>query len=368
VSTHPHLEESLQREIDVIRERAKTMGALCEKALRDCMTALATRDRQAAYAIILRDRNIDALEKDLDRLCLEFIARQQPVAGLLRFAHATFKIALELERVGDYAESIAKQIVKLADQPADIPLDRFHQMADLSIPMLHDAMQAYVSQDAELARRTAATERTVDALKSGLTRELMMRTRTEDLPFDALNPLIVVAKRLERVSDQARNICMEVLYMCTGKNPKHPDADVFRVLFVDADNSCRSQMAEAIASAMHLQDFIFASAGVDPQPIEPATVSFMKEHGLDISRMAPKAINMVPELERFDAIVALSPEAKRAFPQHPKKIVYLDWDVEDPSQTRGSQEEIAAAYKRSFDAIRTNIDHLIGAILDPKPE
>ena len=256
-------------------------------------------------------RNIDALEKDLDRLCLEFIARQQPVAGLLRFAHATFKIALELERVGDYAESIAKQIVKLADQPADIPLDRFHQMADLSIPMLHDAMQAYVSQDAELARRTAETERTVDALKSGLTRELMMRTRTEDLPFDALNPLIVVAKRLERFGSGRTS---HGGFTCARKTE-------IPTRMSSGSSSWMPQFlpqpdGRAIASAMHLQDFISPARASTLNPSNQYRVV----HGniLDISRMAPKAINMCPSW-RVRINVALSPGD--SLPQHPKKIV-----------------------------------------------
>ncbi len=339
------------------------MCALCEKALRDCISALTTSDRQTACAVILRDRNIDAIEKEIERLCLEFIVRQQPVAGLLRFAYAAIKINLELERVGDYAESIARQTLKLFDQGAQIPMDRFTDMANLSIPMVHDAVRAFLEQDAELAKRTICTEETVDALKSALARHLLGLVRQDHLSIDAMSALITIGRRLERVSDQARNVCMEVLYMCTGENPKHPGANICRVLFVDGENACQSQMAEAISNAIGLPDFIFASAGVDPKPIEPETLAFMKDKGLDLSRATPKAIHQVPELDHFAVIIALSAEARNAFPKQSRKIIHLDWSIEDPSKKTGAPHEIRADYERAFDSINTHIRQLVEAIL-----
>src|SRR2546425_10500922 len=90
------------------------MAGLAERSLRSSLQALVERNRQLAYAIILRDQYIDEMEKEIDRLCLEFLVRQQPVALHLRFAYATIKINLELERIGDYAESIARQVLKIS--------------------------------------------------------------------------------------------------------------------------------------------------------------------------------------------------------------------------------------------------------------
>ena len=74
-------EATLQRDIDLIRSKVLEMANLAEKALRDALRAMVERNRQAAYSVVLRDQNIDDLEKQIDRLCLEFIVRQQPVAG-----------------------------------------------------------------------------------------------------------------------------------------------------------------------------------------------------------------------------------------------------------------------------------------------
>jgi phosphate transport system protein len=360
----PHLEASVQRDIDRIRAKVIEMSALGEKALRMCLRALIERNRQQAYAVILRDHYIDELEKEVDRLCLEFLVRQQPVASLLRFAYATIKVNLELERVGDYAESIARQTLKLIDQPAlKFPTERFEEIANLSIPMLHDAIRAFLDQDAELARKTIATEEAVDLLKSKLNKDLVALFRDNKLPFDALNPLVMIARRFERVSDQARNVCMEALYLCTGEYAKHPGAEVFRLLFVDEHNSCRSQMAEAVANGLSHPKFIFASAGLDPQPIDPTTIAFMKEKGLDLSRQTPKTINQVPNLDHFHVIVALAQEVRRAFPQTPRKVVFLDWSVTDPSKTQGTLAERHSAYSQTYQFINDHIKDLMDAIL-----
>src|SRR6185369_17867947 len=87
------------------------------------------------------------------------------------------------------------------------------------------------------------------------------------LPANAVMPLTTVARRLERAADQAKNICEDVLYLCTGEFVKHKSAEGFRILFVDQHNSTLSQLGEAIGKAMKLPRFTFSSAGIDPKPI-----------------------------------------------------------------------------------------------------
>lgn len=361
-----HLEKSLQRDLDRLRAKVAEMCDMAEKALRDCVTALVENNRQLAYGVILRDDLIDEKEKELDRLCLEFLVRQQPVAGPLRMAYGAIKINQELEQVGDYAENIARQALKLGELPQGIPKERFVEIADLSITMLHDAIQAFVKQDAELARKTMAVEETVDVMKSSLNTDVVEFYREDKLAFEALRPLTTVARRLERVSDRARNICLEVLYMCTGEYAKHEGSEVFRVLFVDRHNACRSLMAEVIANSLQQPHFIFSSAGLDPRPLDPQAVAFMAEQRLDISRMAPKGIFQVPNLDHYQVVVGLDPEVQRAFPRLPRKVVFLDWSTPDPSQVQGSAAEVRAAFQETFQFIDSHIRDLVEAILGTK--
>ena len=360
-----HYEESLQRDIDRIRGKVQDMADLAAGALDSCLRALVERNRQLAYAIILRDQRIDELEKEVDRLCLEFIVRQQPVARHLRFAYVSIKINQEIERIGDYAESIARQILKLSNLECPIPLDRYRQIAGLSIPMLRDAVRAYLTDDAELARKVQGVEEEVDGLKSVINSELFQLTQEGKIPLGALTPLMTIARRFERVSDQAQNICEETLYMVTGEYQKHAAGDVWRVLFVDEHNSCRSQMAEGIAASLNQPKFLFASAGLAPTEVDPATVSFLKEKGIDISRARPRSIESVPNLEHYQIVIALATEAKRAFPVRTRSVC-LDWSVADPSKVQGTTAEAKKAYEDTYNHLYAHVHDLIEGVLSDK--
>jgi phosphate transport system protein len=363
-----HLEQSLQRDIDLIRRKIVEMSSRAESALKMCVKALQEQNRQLAYSVILRDQYIDDLEKQVDRLCLEFMVRQQPVAGHLRFVYATIKINAELERIGDYAESIARQILKLKSIQSEPFYVRYIEIANLSIPMLHDAVQAFVDQNADLARETMEIEEKVDGVRNEINAELLRAQQAGQIPLEALTPLMTIARRFERVSDQAKNICEEVLYMCTGEYVKHKGTEVIRILFVDLHNSCRSQIAEAIGNSLGQPQLLFASAGLSPKPIDPRTVALLKEKDIDISRQTSKSIEQIPNFDHYQVIVALDKEAKKVFPAPPAKTVCLDWNVTDPSAMSGSEQDIAATYENAYRFIREQIEDLSQAILDDKIE
>src|SRR5207244_8776220 len=125
----------------------------------------------------------------------------------------------------------------------------------------------------DVARRNMSIEEEADMLRNGINTALMQQYQLGNIPLTALTPLLTVARRFERVSDQAKNICEEVLYMCTGEYAKHKGTEVMRILFVDNSNSCRSQMAEGIANSLGRPEFLFSSAGLDPKPIDGRTAS-----------------------------------------------------------------------------------------------
>jgi phosphate transport system protein len=363
------LEESLERDIERIRQEIREMSALAERALRDCVQALTDGDLQRAYAVILRDQYIDEKEKEIDRLCLEFLVRQQPVGVHLRRAYSAIKINLELERVGDYAESVARQLLRLSPlRPPDPIRERIVEMANLAIPMLHDAVEAFVTQDPILAKGVILVEPAVDELQSRLNSDLLQALRQQTVEPEMLEPLVNIGRRFERVADQARNVCMETIYMCTGEFAKHPGAETIRILFVGEHNACRSQMAEAIAQSLGQPKFVFSSAGLDPVAIDPRTVAFMKEKGLDVSHMAPKAIYQVPNLDHYQVIVGVAPEAKQAFPRSPRKMVYVDWSIDDPSRVEGSPEEVRSANEATFRFLSSHVRDLVGAVLGIRVE
>lgn len=359
-----HLEASLQEDLEEIRGKFAEMGQLVEAAVRVSIRAVLRKDRQLAYGVILRDSFIDDAEKQIDRLCLRFIVRHQPAAGLLRFVYASIRINLELERVGDYAEAIAREALRLSQIEAPLPLDRLQQIADLAEPMLHDSIRSFIDQDAELASRTIEGDEAVDLLRDKLTADVTREFREGQLPFEALYPLIMVIRRLERVSDQARNISMETLYMSTGEIVKHRSSAVLHVLFVDERSSCRSLMAEFIGTSLGESGFVFSSAGLDPLPIQRSTADFMASKGHDVTRAVPRAVTDVENLESQDVIILLAPEAKRAFPRRPRKAVLIQWPIEDPSRATGTEAEVRAAYDKAYTFIASHIRDLVSAVKD----
>lgn len=359
----PLLDENLQRSIDFIRRKVIDMSALAEQALKSALQALVEGNRTLAYSVVLRDQYIDEAEKELDRLCLEFLVRQQPVAGHLRFAYAVIKINNELERIGDYAESIARQFLSISSLHVSLSYEKFHEIANLAIPMLHDAARAFVDQNVELARAVLEKEKHVDAIRNAIHSDVVHLREQGKLPLEALAPLMIVASRFERVADQACNMCEEVLYMCTGEYIKHQGTEVFRVLFVGEGNSCRSQMAEGIGNALGLSKFIFSSAGITPRGVDPRAVRFMQEKGINISRQISKSLDQIPNLEHYQVIIGLSQETHKAFPPMPTKVVSIPWELPDPSKVRGSAEEVHAAYEQAFEYLDAHIRDLVQAVL-----
>jgi phosphate transport system protein len=366
LNTHtlPHFEESLQRDINRIRSTVTEMAKRVEEALSRSIRALVEKDRRLAYSVILRDQYIDELEVELDRLCLEFIIRQQPVAGHLRFVFATIQIIKELERIGDYAESISRQVLKVLRVEPLPGFEKFIALSNLSIPMTHNAVQAYLDGNADLARITMDVEAEADQLRNTINDELSKLRNEGKLPFAAFSPLGAIARRLERVTDQAQNICEEVLYMATGEYAKHKGSDLFRILFVDSDNACLSQMAEGIADSLGLPRFLFLSAGLAKQPIDPRTVGFLAGKGIDISKQSAKILSQIPELEYMNVVVGLAQDAQAAVPRaSASKTVVFEWPISDPRQCTGSEKEILAAYETAYQSVAEHINELVQAIL-----
>ena len=182
------LEESLQQDIDTIRDKVQEMGELAEIALQASLEALGNRDRKIAYSVILRDRFIDEAENDLDRLCQEFLVRQQPVAGNLRFVYAAIKINNELERVGDYAESIARQFLSVSSVDTQPFYHKIVDIANLSIPMLRNAVLAFANKDANSAKATMKMEEKVDNVRYDIHSDMVQLYEKGMLSAEALPP------------------------------------------------------------------------------------------------------------------------------------------------------------------------------------
>ena len=356
-----HYEASLARDIERLRGKIREMAERNAQSLRDGLTALMANDRQLAYSIILRDTFIDALDREVDRLCLEFIIRQQPVGLHLRFAAAVIKVNLDLERVGDYARSIAKQVLKLSRLGEPLAPESFRRIADRAIPLLLQSIEGFLEEDPERARHVISEEAEVDAMRSRISEELFDARRTGHLPLKAYDPLINIARRFERVANQAKSIGQETIFMVTGEYAKHERGAVLRVLFVDGANAGGSQLAEAIGQSLGDQRFLFSSAGVSPKSLDPGLLEFLAAKGLEIGNAVPRSVAQVPNLEHYQVFIALTAEARAAFPPDTAKTVNLEWLLPDPAA--GERLGTAAAYEETWSYLQSQIRDLVEALL-----
>ena len=356
-----HYETSLQRDLDRLRAKLAEMAERTDQSLRDSIAALMAGDRQLAYSIILRDTFIDALDREIDRLCLEFIIRQQPVALHLRFATAAIKVNLELERVGDYAKSIAKQTLKLSRLGAPVVPASFRAIAECANPLVGEAVDAFGAQDEARARRLMTAAEEAERMRSRIGEELFTERQAGRIPLEAYAPLINIARRYERVADQAKNISQETIYVVTGEYAKHERGAVLRVLFIDGANAGGSQMAEAIGQSIGDPRFIFSSAGLDPKPMDRGLIEFMAGKDIDLSHAKSRAVVQVPNLDHYQVFIALTPEAVAAFPPAHAKTVNLEWILPDPAA--GERLGTAAAYEGTWNFLRMHITDLVQALL-----
>jgi phosphate transport system protein len=359
-----HFEAALQRDTDLIRVKVLEMAALDDQALTKAFQAFLTQDRQPAYSVILCDQDVDARETELDRLCLEFIVRHQPASSHLRFVYSASKIVNELERVGDYAEGIARHVLTLSALTLEVPLDQFSEMANLAIPMVHNAVRAFVDRNADLARTTMEVEPRVNEVRDSLSAQLVEWREQGLLPLEALPPLIDVTRRFERVSDRATNICEEALYFATGEYLRHIPREGFPVLFLDETNGCLSRLAEAIGNRLGAKRFSFASAGLTAGPMDPQTIRFLADKGLEISHQPSRSVGEITQFDQIRMIVSLGKGAALVLPRRPsKKTVWLDWILPDPSKARGTAAEVRAVYEQAYETLTAHVEDLVQAVL-----
>jgi phosphate transport system protein len=352
-----HLEESLQRDFDRLQTLIGSMADVAGGMLRDCITAFRNGDRELASLIILRDQRVDALEKQIDSLCLEFLVRHQPAGTHLRFAYSALQINFELERIGDYAESIARQIIKLIDLGCHVPTELFGEITSSSLSMLRNAVNAFVRQDAALAEATEQIEEQVDTLRNQINSELLHLVQSNQLPLAALTPLMTIARRFERVSDQAKGICQETLYLCTGEYAKHTGAPIYRVLFVDEGHGCLARLATSLGNGLGRSDVQFTNATLDPKPLAPNVVAFLKERGL--SNPSAPAFNEIPNLAEFQLVIAFGSGLGRKLPPPSRKAVQLEWDIPDPCRAPAPVEALPGSWENASLTLSTHLARLI---------
>jgi phosphate transport system protein len=200
-----------------IQDDILIMGSMVSKAILDSVDALKNRNIEQANHIISDDQQVNHKRFEVEEKCVQLIATQQPMASELRTIVAILNIVIEIERIGDYAVGIARIVILIGDQPPLKPLIDIPRMAEQTVDMLRRSLDAFISRDADTAKKIASEDDTIDHLYDQVFRELLTFMAEDPRTITRATRLMWTAHNLERAADRVTNICERVVFVVTGK-------------------------------------------------------------------------------------------------------------------------------------------------------
>ena len=317
-------EARLAHDLNAIQTRVAGIADAVRAGVNEAVIGLETFDKERLYDVILNDHPINRESRAIDSMCHAFVARHLPAAGPLRFVSSVLRINIGLERIGDYAVTIGRVGAQLK-QPIPEPLMAdIRELTDQTIHMLRTSTRAFLEEDAELARATKPMAKEIDLVYDRMFDHIV--TADDGRPRTEVVRILTILDQIERVSDQAKNICEETVFVATGETKK---PKVYKVLFVDRTGGLVSQLAKAIANKAFPESGIFHAAGWEPvEDINPALGRIADKLALDVEDAKVRAfgeLTMSPA--KYHVIVTLVPTEDTVLPDIPFHSILQKWNL-----------------------------------------
>jgi phosphate transport system protein len=321
-----HYEERMETDLGEIKRKVRKVSDLVELQVQRAIEALLTGTVDFANQAILGDRQVNRRIKELDHLCHYFIVRHAPSAGHLRFVSAVLRLAVALERVGDYAGMMGREVVRLTAPPPGTIRRDIEMMGHQARHALSQALRAFHHGDAALAKTSLGQADQTDITLNTVIKELIETGEKRERSLRDLFALQRIVNLITRVAEQAENVAEQTIFATTGETR---DRRVFRVLFVDERNDRSSQIAEAYARKAFPESGTYRSAGWSPAPaIDPKLIEFLDERGVDLRDAVPKKLQPVSTFpEHHHVIVSFSPGAREHLGELPYRTTLLEWST-----------------------------------------
>jgi phosphate transport system protein len=350
-------EERLAAHKNEIRSRILAVGGRVEDAVSEAVEGLIAGDRDKCSRIMLGDLAVNRELRVVDKLCHAFVARHLPSAGHLRFVSSALRMDVALERVGDYAVTIARDGVQLTEASPPKLAAAMRALAVLGCRMLHQAMKAFAESDVELARQTKALGKEGDQAFNDVFRSLLKDAEGRSIE-DVLR-YVSAFKKLQRVCDQAKNICEETLFEVLGETKP---AKRYHVLFLDARDTLLGPLAAAIAQRAFPESGVYSSVGFNAgEALAPELLGYAKRVGLDLGDKEPTELkDNLESLGKFHVIVSLVTDGHRHIAKVPFKTAFIQWELpkmadvdgETSAWIRHLQRELGAEVQELMVALR----------------
>ena len=213
-----HTVKAYDRELDTLERLIAEMGGVAEKMVVDAVDALASADSVLAHQVVAANSRLDAHQREIEHLAIMTITRRQPVAVDLRELIGAFRVAGDLERVGDLAKNIAKRTIKIGVE-SRVPraIVGLRHMNEVATELLKDVLDAYAQRDADRAREVWERDVDLDALEDSVFRDLLTHMMEDPRNISFCAHMLFCSKNIERIGDHATNIAETVVYLVTGQ-------------------------------------------------------------------------------------------------------------------------------------------------------
>ncbi|HEX8303000.1 phosphate signaling complex protein PhoU [Sphingomonas sp.] len=217
-SGQEHTVKAFDEDISQLRGLISQMGGLAEQAIHDAMKALSRGDTALAEQVRKKDKAIDAIEAEVERLAVRVIALRAPMADDLREVVAALKIGAVIERIGDYAKNIAKRVPLIHSEGEDRieVVSILPTMAQMASDMVHDVLDAFSARNAEAAAEICVRDSALDDFYDSIFRTLVTFMIENPQTISQVSHLLFVAKNIERIGDHATNVAEMVYFAATG--------------------------------------------------------------------------------------------------------------------------------------------------------
>ena len=210
-----------EQELEQLKGKLLEMSALVEASVQRSVAAVTQKDRSAAEQVFRDEARINELEMEIDEFAITLLATQQVVAADLRLVVAALKINTDLERMGDLSVHIAQRAISLLSEPVIKPMVDVRHMSSLVESMVRKSLDAFVTNDAEMARSVLSSDNAVDSLRTASYHELVSFMEKDPHNIPQALDLIGITKSLERIADHSTNSAEDVLFLVKGIDVRH---------------------------------------------------------------------------------------------------------------------------------------------------
>ncbi len=219
-----HTSKQYEQQLRSLKEKLLLIGYKAETSIADATRALVERRPSLAQRVVDEDDEVDRLELEIDDICFEILAREQPVASDLRFITTAMKIVGDIERIGDNGVNIARGALEIMHEPELKPIIDIPVAAAAAQRILKESLDAFVNGDAGLAKRVIQDDRYIDDVCEQMLRELLTYMFEDPSTVSRALRLMFVARNLERIGDHAANIAEMVIFLVEGQDVRHRQA------------------------------------------------------------------------------------------------------------------------------------------------